>query len=633
MKEPVFFLEDIFNRLHFRWILALSILLSIFFTFLYFNKLIFSPTLFSFAQEGDDFKNYFTLLTYLNQPASSGYFHYSYMNYPYGETIYFTDNSPIIAIFLKWLKNSFGFNAHTLVYFFDLFIISNYVLSSAILVCILKRFVSSNLTIVAMAISLPFANPQAIRIFAGTENLSLSWILLLSILLVFKVVESANISVFKLATNSVLLIVCIVACSFIHLYYLLLILMFVAPLLFFLGIKRFMQTKQWDLILVSIIVSVFSFISVQAILLLTDPFYSLRKDGANGFGWEPWKLGFGSLFTSYEWSASKFLFSVNKIYSYESLCYLGPVVLYGALLLLIACLIHNNSKTFKLYFEKFSKSEKFVFYLFAASLISLFMSLGFDYHFGDNQYTFNNYFNVSRIIGLFSKKIAHFRCLGRFSWIFYWASQFLVVLLISRLLKARVKWVVLPFYILLYFNIADGITTAERSRAVIHPNPFLLQNSAEDVKMIVSKVNKKYDAILFLPFFQTGSEDYPKTIDPTPQVQKTSMTLSHLLKSPTFSFLMSRTPLVFNDAQLQFYSNAKFDSLSPLYKKSQRILIIKNLGYYNDIQSVSNNCSDSTKNIFENSKDLPLRLGAIPLYKVGENELFEWNYLPNETQK
>lgn len=65
-----------------------------------FTKIFQCPACYLYEDSGDGLKNYYTLAYYVQHDKG---WHFSGMNYPYGENIIYTDNEPILALTLKWI--------------------------------------------------------------------------------------------------------------------------------------------------------------------------------------------------------------------------------------------------------------------------------------------------------------------------------------------------------------------------------------------------------------------------------------------------------------------------------------------------------------------------------------------------
>ena len=66
----------------------------------YFTKIFACPECYLFEDGGDGLKNYYTLDYYVKHDQG---WHFSGMNYPYGEHIIYTDNQPLLAMTLGWI--------------------------------------------------------------------------------------------------------------------------------------------------------------------------------------------------------------------------------------------------------------------------------------------------------------------------------------------------------------------------------------------------------------------------------------------------------------------------------------------------------------------------------------------------
>jgi hypothetical protein len=65
-----------------------------------FTRVVKCPSCYLFEDGGDGLKNYYTLDYYVKHDDG---WHFSGMNYPYGENIIYTDNQPVLALTLRWI--------------------------------------------------------------------------------------------------------------------------------------------------------------------------------------------------------------------------------------------------------------------------------------------------------------------------------------------------------------------------------------------------------------------------------------------------------------------------------------------------------------------------------------------------
>src|SRR6187551_3104025 len=91
-------------RLSFTWprILWITFVLALpgFMVYSFFPKIFACPACYLYEFSGDGLKNYYTLDYYVHHDKG---WHFSGMNYPYGENIIYTDNQPVLAMFLGWI--------------------------------------------------------------------------------------------------------------------------------------------------------------------------------------------------------------------------------------------------------------------------------------------------------------------------------------------------------------------------------------------------------------------------------------------------------------------------------------------------------------------------------------------------
>jgi hypothetical protein len=83
------------------WI-ALVLLLPAVIIHQYYAKVFTCPSCFQFLDTGDGLKNYYTFAWSVIHDSG---WHFTGMNYPYGEHVIYTDNQPLLALLLQWVHN------------------------------------------------------------------------------------------------------------------------------------------------------------------------------------------------------------------------------------------------------------------------------------------------------------------------------------------------------------------------------------------------------------------------------------------------------------------------------------------------------------------------------------------------
>src|SRR5690606_12541756 len=82
------------------WWKILVLALPAIFLYANFSQVFKCPECYLFEDTGDGLKNYYTLAYYVEYDSG---WHFSGMNYPYGEHIIYTDNQPALARVLQWV--------------------------------------------------------------------------------------------------------------------------------------------------------------------------------------------------------------------------------------------------------------------------------------------------------------------------------------------------------------------------------------------------------------------------------------------------------------------------------------------------------------------------------------------------
>lgn len=86
-----------------RWAwIALVLALPACIIYQFYAKVFACPECYLFLDSGDGLKNYYTLAYYVLHDTG---WHFTGMNYPYGENIIYTDNQPLLAMILRWVHH------------------------------------------------------------------------------------------------------------------------------------------------------------------------------------------------------------------------------------------------------------------------------------------------------------------------------------------------------------------------------------------------------------------------------------------------------------------------------------------------------------------------------------------------
>ncbi|MEO6132949.1 MAG: hypothetical protein ABIQ02_13965 [Saprospiraceae bacterium] len=179
----------------------------------YFSKIFACPACYLYADSGDGLKNYYTLSYYVQHDKG---WHFSGMNYPYGENIIYTDNQPVLALTLRWIdQHIVDMDRHVIGTLNMLLLLSLY-FSVLILYKLLRRWRVGKWWALASSLCIIFLSPQLWR-FHGHYALAYVCFLPLLYLLIDLMVREEKKRWLWSMLSGVLLIVM----SLTHMYFLL----------------------------------------------------------------------------------------------------------------------------------------------------------------------------------------------------------------------------------------------------------------------------------------------------------------------------------------------------------------------------------------------------------------------------
>lgn len=491
--------------------LLITIVLQMILLIIGFNKAFSRAGDYMFLNIFDGFKNYFTFQSYLSQPKGD-LLKFTQMNYPYGEYIFYTDNSPAIALPLKFISDNIIDLTAIGVPLYNFILIFGYLLTTVFTYFILKKHLQTGWLIILFSICLSWIHPQILRPFVGHLNLGWAWVLLFAMYATQKIMDADSD---KNRTQKWLigLTLMLIWSAFIHLYYLLINVTFLGFWAVAWAIDNYWKKENWwKPLLKGIVPGVIALAITMIIIRLVDTEYANRL-AAKGYNFQDWKLYIPSLFHSYEHNTMYFPFRAIKSINYESYSYLGSFALFGILGFLIIRILKRSDwiKSFigKL---KIDKNRILYYWLFAAIMMS-FIALGNEIH--TSNYKIYNYLSLFYYVNQVTEMTTHFRCLGRFSWFLFWAVNFIFAFIIDQIFinsnKRYFKIIAIVLIGLLILDAKDFLihfNKIERANQLTHQANF-----PEIIELTKDLNSSEYQAILPIPYFHTGSEDFHFTLD------------------------------------------------------------------------------------------------------------------------
>jgi hypothetical protein len=270
-----------------------------------------------------------------------------------------------------------------------------------------------------------------------------------------------------------------------------------------------------------------------------------------------------------------------------------------------------------------------VFYVFftCTAVIGLMIALGEEYYFFNYEYKFINIFNPFLYLHKLTRMVEQFRCLGRFAWVFFWWINISGVLLADYLYRTGktvklLRWLLLPALLLVA---ADTYSTIKRSNGERCDNdltnPARLTAAAD---LLQGVTTSRYQAILPIPYYHIGAEDYSVAIDPEESFFKFNTQLSLVSGLPQMGSKMSRTQVVEAKALCSLFdpSIGELPYLKARMKPGQPVLVVYWKTFYDHIADYRMPDKEPGRNVVATGYKFVEGLTVVK--ETQEYTLYEW---------
>ncbi|MDO7875071.1 hypothetical protein Q5H93_10045 [Hymenobacter sp. ASUV-10] len=488
-----------------RWqVIALAVLAQLLLLASTFNRLLFHPGDYIIVDHYDGVKSYFSIASFLQQPLGDGMLLHGH-NYPFGEYMYYTDSTPLVVAPLHWLVQTVPALAPYGLYIYDLFVLSSIVISSALLVLILRRLAVPTALTLLLAVALPWLGPQTVRLNVGHMSLAYTPAILFGILALQKLYDAwrADAALWKPFS---LLLFGIVVTSWLHFYYLPLLGGSLAFFAIVLLAERPLRRRWRELIVCTGVTLLSSLVLTAGLLMLLDPLQGQRETRSGGYDWIEWKFQFGALFQGYVFTKIRFPFERTAVAPYESAAYLTGFVLFGLLVVAVLLAVRRLPAGARLPRLAADDNARFLLYLLLASLPLAFIALGENIELDGGAYVIHNYLNVFRWLHKVTDRVTQFRALGRFIWPFWWAVVLGFSWYVARWWRlGGLRWVLLALCVIL---VVDTLNARHFYHTVPQKdNLFAFGPRSEPVRQLLQQVDShRYQALLPLPYYHSGTD-------------------------------------------------------------------------------------------------------------------------------
>ena len=529
-----------------------------------YSTLLFNPGQYLIVDHYDGIKSYFSVASFLRQPLGDGMLLHGH-NYPFGEYMYYTDSTPLLVAPLHWLVQTVPALAPYGLYLYDLFILSSVVVSTGLLVLILRRLAVPAWLTVLLAVALPWLGPQTFRLKVGHMSLAYTPAMLFAIWGLQRLYAAWRADQ-PLARHFAVLLAGIVGASWLHFYYLPLMGGMVAFFVAVLLVDCWRRQRPWRALVVGTGATLAAaVVFTWGLLQVLDGRYRQRPVGSNGYDWIEWKFQFGALFKGYIYNKVPFVFERTAYIPYESSAYLTSFVLFGLLLVGVLLVFRRLPAAARLPQPSTDAAADFLRVLLLASLPLAFIALGENIDLDNGSYVLHNYLNVFRWLHKLTDRVTQFRALGRFIWPFWWAVVLGFGWYVARWRAiAGLRWALVVLCGLLAVDMLNATHFYHTQTQL--PNLLSIQSPAnESVRQLVGwPETGRYQAILPIPFYHAGTEwqDEPTNLNTDPDDPHCNLTyqLSMVSGLPLMSHKATRA--ISSQAE-QLYSIFKPGGPSP----------------------------------------------------------------------
>ncbi len=468
----------------------IGILLLFIFLSIFYSRAIFKPNQYLFCSDGDGLKNYFTYAYQIKNDSS--FIHTNAVNYPFGENFVYLDSQPLFTTLLKLTSKIFPSISNFSIGFMNLLIIISTIIAFVLIYLIFIEYAVNRWLSAFAALFIITLSPQFYR-FYGHYSLSYMWVIpgiLYSTLIFFKT---------QSIKNYLIIFLFIFLTFFIHSY-----LGFIAFSLF-ITVSLLQIIFHWKSINKIYILKVIS-IGIVPVLLYyiiasaTDSHIERTKSPVGLFTYHS---DLKSIFLPTEFSHTIFYRWIidvpeKNMYEFEGIAYVGFFVNISIIVISLLTLYFLFRKKINVLVNIFKKD---IVTILLVSIIFLIIALEKPIE--------------SIIIWLvdYISPLKQFRALGRLSWVFYYLISIFVVTLLYRwfeFLKSKNKLAFLLLLPFVFIPIESYLFHNNFSKYFFNnKNIFLEKNLEDDIKIVLNRIKtENYQAILPLPFFHFGSDDF-----------------------------------------------------------------------------------------------------------------------------
>jgi hypothetical protein len=442
-----------------------------------------------FSTGGDGLKSYYCYLYHIKNDSTAT--HFEGMNYPYGESIFFTDNQPILSEAMRLLCKVFPGLLDYSIAVWNGFLLLSIVLAALFLYLILIELGVPMAMSLLAGIAISMLSPQIGRMGA---HFSLSYVFVIPMAIYLLLRFSKN----PAWKYSIAMAILIVWSGSTHMYFIAFLAMLIFLFWVFFALAHPNTFGRWKTWLPHVFIQlVLPVLIVQLVVHFSS---DVLDRGKYPYGFLYYRAYPESVFLPADRHYGSFIQNIisYKHINWEGYAYIGMLATLATILFfgrVIGRLVRGRFKTGLMYDQNL-----FLTYLFWGSFLILLYSFGIPFIMGME--------NLVDYIG----PIRQIRGVGRFAWVFFYAINILAVYSLWRFYQSR-KNKIFPW---IFGSLAFVVLLAEAHVNFTYLLPYINKKNPEfiDFKNTlpadnwVQKVDaSRYQSILPLPYFHVGSEN------------------------------------------------------------------------------------------------------------------------------
>jgi len=518
--------------------------------FIFFYRHVTEANQVSFATGGDGFKSTFGSLYHIKHDTS--YWYTWSMNYPYGESVFFTGNQVFATNLIKALKDvGLDLSDYTLG-ILNIWMLFSFVLCALLLYLIFRELGVPDWYAVVPSLIITFLSPQLER-FGGHYNLAYAWVFPLAIYMMIRFHRKPSWYI-SVAFGVFVLIICGK-----QLYYLALVgVLWLVFCIYMMGVSKKRGDGLWSLVPHFLVQLIIPFI----IFNLFSGMYDVNADRtAYPWGFFPSTTRLESIFLPLGKPYGQFI-HLNG--SWRTVAYVGLVSTVSLLIIMIAFVWRWIRDDFRRALRVSDAIILNVFFL--GAIIALLISLGYPFQLGLQKWL--NYMGPLR----------QFRAIGRFVFPFYYVMNILAFYLIWIWYARNPKlWRSLVLLAALSWGAYDAWLNIDYVRNRYYRKFTTLNdraNQMEENRWVLRHDWSDYQAIMPLPYFHIGSENYWYG-DHSPVIEQ-AFIASIKTGLPLNAVMLSRTSIsqTLGNLDIWFEPYHEYPALSN-YKSGKPLLLLQ----------------------------------------------------------